>query len=150
MFGNQVVARLSHARLSLVQVRTAADTALGAQLDLVVNPLMALEVLFSQAHEFAPRQHIQVHLCHGESGSLRSAQQGVGASIHGGLLTPHFAGRCITVKHHLREAQVRLAAVQGFPVVVAASTSSGDAVSAFTTITAQQVDPWQVSPLGRF
>ncbi|MNZ78607.1 hypothetical protein D3C78_971890 [compost metagenome] len=101
LLGDQVVARLGHPRLGLIEVGAATDATLGAQLDLVVNALVALEVVLGQAHEFAPGQHVEIDLGHGQPGTLGSTQQRVGAGVDGGLLTPDFAGRRKTVKNHL-------------------------------------------------
>ncbi|MNM72194.1 hypothetical protein D3C81_838820 [compost metagenome] len=148
LLGDQVVARLGHPRLGLIEVGAATDATLGAQLDLVVNALVALEVVLGQAHEFAPGQHVEIDLGHGQPGTLGSTQQRIGTGVDGGLLTPYFAGRRKTVKNHLGQSQARFTAVQGFPVIVAA-VSRRHTIGAFTTITAQQVDPWQVPAFRR-
>ncbi|MNS66580.1 hypothetical protein D3C72_998000 [compost metagenome] len=101
LLGDQVVARLGHPRLRLIKVGATANATLGAQLDLVVNALVALEVVLGQTYEFAAGQHVEIDLGHGQPGTLGSTQQRVGAGVDSGLLTPYFAGRRKTVKNHL-------------------------------------------------
>ncbi|MNS20765.1 hypothetical protein D3C72_525130 [compost metagenome] len=103
LLGDQVVAGLGHPRFGLIEVGTAADAALGAQLDLIVDALVALEVFFGQTHELTTGQHVQINLGDGQRGALGSTKQRVRTGVNGGLLTPDFAGRRKTVEDHLRE-----------------------------------------------
>ncbi|MNN11824.1 hypothetical protein D3C81_1247990 [compost metagenome] len=51
LLGEQVVACLGQARLGLVEVGHAAYATLAAQPDLIVDALMAAQVVFGKAHQ---------------------------------------------------------------------------------------------------
>ena len=123
LLGDHVVTGLGQTGFSLVQVSPAADTALGAQFDLVVDALVVTQVVFGQTHELTTGQDVQVNLGYRQCSALGSAKQRKSAGVNGGLLTPYFTGGGKTVKNHLLQAQARFAAIEGVPM--AATGASG-------------------------
>ena len=148
LLGDQVVTGLGQARFGLVLVGTVADAALGAQLDLVVDAFVVAQVIFGQAYELSTGQYFQVNLGNGQRRAFGSTEQGVGAGINVGLLTPDFAGGGETVKNHLLQAQAGFAAVERVPVIAAwVVGAGGGVVGSLAAVTGVQVDTRQVATL---
>ena len=148
LFGDQVVLRLSQSGFSLIHVRHSSDATAGAQFDLVKNTFMAFQVVFCQLHHLATGQDIQINLSNRQCGALGGIEQRVAAGIGSGLLATDFIDGAKTLEQILLQANGRLAAVQGLPVMAVAGGTGGRVIGFFTTVAAQHVEFRQVAALG--
>ena len=147
--GVQVVLRQCPTSGGLVGVGGAADTALGAQADLVVDAQVSLQVVLGQGHQFATLEHFEVDLDGAQGQVLGSALSVIGPGIDHTLGAFDFVGGVETVKQHLPQAQFRLGVSQDLRVVIALCAGAG-VIAVAAAVSSVQIDRWIEAPFGDF
>ncbi|MNR27513.1 hypothetical protein D3C85_1447890 [compost metagenome] len=114
----------------MVKVGGAADAAIGAQADLVVDPQVRLQVVGGQGHQFAALEYFEVHLDGAQGQAFGGTTGEVGAGVDDRPGASDFIGGIETVEQHLPQAQFGLGVPLGFSVMATGRQAAGRGVVA--------------------